>query len=60
VTIGGIPVAPEYAGPEGGGLPGLDQLNLLLPSSLKGKGVVNATVRVDGLDSNTVRLAFQP
>jgi len=44
----------EYAGPEGSGVPGLDQVNLRLTSALKGLGVANLVLSVDGVSSNTV------
>ena len=54
VAIGGISVPVEYAGPEGSGIPGLDQVNLRLPYALKGLGVANLVLTVDGISSNTV------
>jgi uncharacterized protein (TIGR03437 family) len=38
------------------GFVGLDQVNVLLPRSLAGKGNINVTVTVDGKPSNTVLL----
>jgi uncharacterized protein (TIGR03437 family) len=58
VEIGGILLAAAYAGPQGQ-FPGLDQINVELPRSLAGDGLVNATVRVDGVPANTVQVAFQ-
>ena len=55
-TIGGISVPVEYAGPEGSGVPGLDQVNLRLTSALKGLGVANLLLTVDGIASNTVSI----
>ena len=52
--IGGISVPVEYAGPEGSGIPGLDQVNIRLTSDLKGLGVANLVLTVDGISSNTV------
>ena len=54
VTIGGISVPVEYARPEGSGVPGLDQVNVRLTSTLKGLGVANLVLTVDGIPSNTV------
>lgn len=47
-TIDGVDVRVEYAGPQGGGLPGLDQVNMHLPRSLAGRGAVALFVTVDG------------
>jgi uncharacterized protein (TIGR03437 family) len=58
VTIGGIPATVTYAGPQGQ-YPGLDQVNVLLPSGLQGKGEVEVQLLVDGGPANTVRVAFQ-
>ena len=52
-SIGGIGVSVEYAGPEGTGIPGLDQVNLRLTLALKGLGIANVTLTVDGVPSNT-------
>ena len=43
----------------GTGYPGLDQINAALPAGLKGAGVVNLSVTVDGFVSNTVTLNFK-
>jgi uncharacterized protein (TIGR03437 family) len=53
-TIGGIRLPVQYAGPEGSSIPGLDQVNVLLTSSLKGTGIANLVVTVDGISSNAV------
>ena len=53
-TIGGVTLPAEYAGPEGSGIPGLDQVNVRLTSDLKGLGVTNLALTVDGIPSNTV------
>jgi uncharacterized protein (TIGR03437 family) len=55
VTIGGVSVPALYAGPQGQ-FPGLDQVNVPLPLSLHGAGVVNVTVTVDGVTSNPVQI----
>jgi uncharacterized protein (TIGR03437 family) len=57
-TIGSQKVPVAYAGAQGG-FPGVDQINLVLPRTLRGAGVVNLTLTVDGVTSNTVTLAFQ-
>jgi uncharacterized protein (TIGR03437 family) len=58
VTIGTTPVQPSYAGPQMQ-TPGLDQVNVPLPLSLRGAGLVNVTVTVDGVTSNTVQIDIQ-
>lgn len=55
VTIGGVTVPALYAGPQDQ-FPGLDQVNVLLPLSLHGAGVVNVTITVDGVTSNPVQI----
>jgi uncharacterized protein (TIGR03437 family) len=42
-----------YAGAQGS-FPGLDQVNLLLPATLRGAGMVTLTLTVDGAPANTV------
>ena len=58
VNIGNMTVQPSYAGPQPQN-PGLDQVNVPLPISLRGAGTVNVTVTVDGVTSNAVQLAIQ-
>lgn len=58
VQIGSVTVAPSYAGPQPQ-TPGLDQVNVPLPISLRGAGTVNVTVTVDGVMSNPVQIAIQ-
>jgi len=55
-TAGDVPLA--YAGAQPS-VAGLDQVNLLVPFSLRGAGSVTFTVVTDGARSNTVTLAFQ-
>lgn len=57
VTINGQTYNPSYAGPQGT-FPGLDQINVLLPSSMAGAGQVNVSVTVDGQVSNVGTIAF--
>ena len=57
--IGGIQVPVDYAGPEGSGVPGLDQVNLRLPLGLRGRGVIDVVLSVDGVRSNALVLEFQ-
>ena len=54
-TIGGISVPVNYAGPNENGLPGLDQVNVTLLSTLKG-GWADLVLTVDGISSNTVSI----
>jgi uncharacterized protein (TIGR03437 family) len=46
----------EYAGAAGGTYPGLDQVNVVLPPSLRGRGVTTMWITVQGLVSNTVKV----
>ena len=57
VTIGKVQVQPTYVGPQPE-VPGLDQINVPLPLSLRGAGLVNVTVTVDGVTSNAVQIAI--
>jgi len=59
VDIGGVTVPVEYAGPEGSGTPGLDQVSVRLTSDLKGVGVANLVLTVDGIPSNTVSVEIR-
>jgi uncharacterized protein (TIGR03437 family) len=58
VTIGAMSVPAFYAGlqPQ---YPGMDQVNIELPKSLAGQGLVNVTLVVDGAAANTVQAQFQ-
>jgi uncharacterized protein (TIGR03437 family) len=58
VTINGTGVPALYAGAQPG-YPGLDQVNLALPLSLRGAGVANVVLTVDGQSSNTVTITIQ-
>lgn len=55
VSIGGTAAAVSYAGPQPQ-YPGLDQVNVLLPRSLRGRGEVEVVLTVDGKVANTVRV----
>ncbi len=57
VSIGGVQTQALYAGAQGGFV-GLDQINVLVPRSLAGRGEVDVTVTIDGRTSNTVRVRF--
>ncbi len=52
---GGLDAQVFYAGAQGG-FSGLDQVNLLLPRSLAGRGGIDLTLTVDGQASNTVQI----
>ncbi len=57
VTIGGVAAVVSYAGPQGG-YPGLDQINVLIPTSLAGQTKVDLKLSVEGVAANTVQLSF--
>jgi len=58
VTIGGVDAPVSYAGPQDT-YPGLDQVNVALPTSLHGAGVVDVVLTLDGQTSNAVQIAVQ-
>ena len=58
MTINGIAVPVLYAGPAPG-YTGLDQVNVELVLSLRGSGVSNVVLTVDGLAANTVTIDVQ-
>ena len=51
-------LAATYAGPQGFFV-GVDQVNVLLPRTLVGSGLVDAVLTVDGKVANTVKLNFK-
>jgi len=53
-----ISLPVEYAGMQGG-LTGLDQVNVVLPSGLAGSGSVQLTVVINGMRSNTITVVVQ-
>ena len=57
-TAGGQKLTPEYAGAQGAFV-GLDQVNLLIPKTLAGSGLVTLEISVDGQSTNPVQLLFQ-
>jgi uncharacterized protein (TIGR03437 family) len=57
VTTGGRVLTVENVLPSHG-LPGLDEIHVLLPRSLAGAGTVTLNVRADGRESNPTTLAF--
>lgn len=58
VTVNGAAVPVLYAGPQPD-YPGLDQVNIGLPLTLRGAGESKVVVTVDGQTSNTVTIAVQ-
>ncbi len=57
-TIGGTASEAIYAGPAEG-YAGLDQVNLRIPRSLAGQGVVNVVLTVNGKAANTVTIQIK-
>ena len=55
VQIGGVDSVVEAAVPQGQ-YAGLDQVNVLLPGSLRGRGDVNVALVVDGVAANVVTI----
>jgi uncharacterized protein (TIGR03437 family) len=53
VTIGGLEAPVLYAGPQGEFV-GLDQVNVAVPETLRGRGVVGVVVKAGGAVSNAV------
>jgi len=56
VIIGGEVLTPSFAGPQGS--PGLDQVNVTLPRSLIGAGLVSGVLTANGFASNAFELEF--
>lgn len=54
-TIGGVAAQVVFAGPQGD-LVGLDQLNLRLPRSLAGRGLVDVSLNIAGQAANRVQI----
>jgi uncharacterized protein (TIGR03437 family) len=54
-TIGGADAPVAFAGAQGE-FAGLDQINVQIPTSLRGRGDVPIVLTVDGLTSNTVSI----
>lgn len=57
-TIGGVTATVAYAGPQGE-YAGLDQYNIVIPSSLAGRGRVPVVLTVGGYRSNPVYITVQ-
>ncbi len=55
VNIGGLGAQVDYAGQQGDFV-GLDQINVLMPKALAGRGEVDLVLSVDGKPANTVRI----
>lgn len=58
ITIGGAACQITYAGPQDRST-GLDQVNVLLPRSLAGRGTVEVSLMVDGKAANPVTIAVR-
>jgi len=58
VTVGGVNAPVQYAGPQGT-YPGVDQVNILLPASLAGKGNVNIQLMAGTIAANPVQVTIQ-
>ncbi len=58
VTVGGTPVEVTYAGAQGD-LIGLDQLNIRLPASLRGRGEVSVALTISGKTANPVSVSVK-
>ncbi len=57
-TVGGVDVPVVYAGAHGSYI-GVDQSNVLLPSTLAGKGEVEVVLTVDNQVANPVKISIQ-
>jgi uncharacterized protein (TIGR03437 family) len=57
-TAAGISLPVVYFGPQGQ-FPGIDQVNVQLPSGMAGAGLVNLTITADGQPANTVTLRIR-
>jgi uncharacterized protein (TIGR03437 family) len=57
-SAAGKTLSVQYAGPQGQ-YPGLDQINVLIPPTLAGSGLVTLSISVDGIGTNPVQLLFQ-
>lgn len=57
-SVGGVPLPVLYSGPQPT-FPGLDQVNVVLPASLAGRGAVEIQLTVDGVRANPVTLVIR-
>lgn len=58
VLVGGTVAEVLFAGPQGDFV-GLDQINVMLPRNLIGRGEVDVVVSVDGVTANPVRISIK-
>lgn len=58
VSVGGTFLQALYAGAQGSFI-GLDQVNVLLPGNLSGRGEVEVVLTVDGKTANTVKISLK-
>jgi uncharacterized protein (TIGR03437 family) len=58
VTIGGVQAQVLFAGPQPQYI-GLDQVNVIVPAALRGRGLVDIAVTIGTNSSNTVSIAVQ-
>ncbi len=58
VTLGGVSAEVSFAGSQGN-FAGLDQLNVRVPRSLAGRGLVDVVLTVDGKAANVVRVQIR-
>ena len=58
VTINGVNATVYYAGPQGTAS-GLDQVDVLIPASVAGKGNVNVQLVTEGIAANPVQITVQ-
>jgi len=56
-TVGGVAAPVDFAGAQG--LIGLDQINIRIPVSLRGRGEVQVQLTVDGETSTVITLNVQ-
>jgi uncharacterized protein (TIGR03437 family) len=57
VTLGGVSGSVQYAGPQGS-FTGLDQINVIIPASLEGRGSVSIALTAKGQSANTVNISI--
>ena len=57
VTVGGVNCMVEYSGSQGL-FTGLDQINVLLPASLAGKGTVEVQLTANGVAANAAQIVI--
>ncbi|HKX28392.1 MAG TPA: cellulase family glycosylhydrolase [Blastocatellia bacterium] len=58
-TVGGVASEVLYAGAQPD-FPGMDQINVALPRSLAGRGLVNVVLKVGNAQANPVTISFAP